>query len=153
MPFTTPNELTTTQSDIKQQTDKYFMNTHFMHEFNEVYNTNSYLDEKSTIEKERLQTTHDRTQSQLTKIKQEMLMKQYATRDFAVKNNLMYTTLVVSSFIMILVILFAKEKLGRNLLIMITGAIMLIFTTFVYFVVKANAYRVDTNWDQYHWGT
>jgi ABC-type transport system involved in cytochrome bd biosynthesis fused ATPase/permease subunit len=137
---------------MKTHKDNYFMNTHFLNDFNEVHNTNNYLNEKSTVENERLQSTHDRMRSQLLKMKQEMLMKNYATTDFAVKSNLLYTALVVACFILILVILFTKEMLGRNMLIMITLIVLVAFTTLVFFVVKANAYRVDTNWDMYHWG-
>lgn len=152
MDFQIDSALTDFQKTFAKLSDNYFMNTHFLNDFNEVSNTNSYLNEKTEDEKERLETSHNRINAQLQKAKQEMQMKTFKTQDYNVKNNLLYTTLVVTSFVLIVVILFVKEKIGRNIAIMISLLSLTVLVFLVYIVTKANAYRVDTNWNMYHWG-
>jgi hypothetical protein len=146
------SDLIATNTSIGQYKDMYMTNTHFLNDYNEVYNTNDYLDKTTNMEGQRLEGVYDRLRSTVLRLKQEMLLKKFNVEDFKMKNNIMAAAIALVSFMLIMLISYSKDKVGPNLLTMITLSLSSVFILIVYVIVKNNSYRVETNWNQYYWG-
>jgi hypothetical protein len=150
--LTPSSDLDSKRDKIKENKDMYFMNTHFLNDYNELYNTNVHLEQKADLENERLQNVYDRIRSTSLKMKQELLLKKYAVTDFSVKSNILYTAIVLTSFMLIMMVSYSKDQVGKNFLSTIIGVTSVVFILIVFVIVKANSYRVETNWNKYYWG-
>lgn len=138
--------------EIGQKKEAYLMNTHYLDDYNEIYSTNNYLDERTSVEKEKLDSTLGRLNSTLLRMKQEYLLRKYDVNNYNLKTSILSITLVLVCIFAILIILYSDGKLGKNLLMLIVGGVSLFFILLVVLIVKSNSYRVETNWDAYYWG-
>lgn len=146
--------MTTTaiKTDLDKVADTYMINTHFLNDYNEILSVNKYLDERTTVEQEKLRATLDRLNSTLLRMKQEYMMRSYDISSFALKSKIIAAVLVLVCILMILIIFYSNGALGKNLLTTILGVTTLMFISIVYLVVRSNSFRVETNWDAYYWG-
>lgn len=138
--------------DITTSVNTYMMNTHNMNDYNEIYNVNNYLDEKTTLEKQRLQHIYDRLNSHLLGIKQEYLLRRFDINHYKSKINILLSALFLVCILLILVILFTDDKIGHKLLLVVIVVTVVFFSFIVYLISSSNTYREKTNWDMYYWG-
>ena len=141
-----------TKNEIEKNIATYMMNTHYLNDYNEIYGTNKYLENTTTLEREKLETTLDRLRSSLLRVKQEYLMKQFSIEEYKVRNNIITAVIVTVCILLALVVLFHQDKLGLKLLSTIMGCVIVSFILVVVLIVKTNSYRVETNWDKQYWG-
>ncbi len=142
----------TIQSAMAENVNTYMMNTHYLNDYNEIYNVNNYLDDRTLLEKERLQGMYDRLNSNLLGVKQEYLLKRFDVQHYKSKINIMQFAIILVCVLLICVILFTDDVIGQKLLFTIIGVSVIFFIGVVYLISKANSYREKTNWDMYYWG-
>lgn len=142
----------TIKSAMTENVNTYMMNTHYLNDYNEIYNVNNYLDERTLLEKERLQGMYDRMSSNLLGVKQQYLLKRFDIENYKSKINIIQFTFILVCVLLICVILFTDDVIGQRLLLAIIGASVIFFILVVYLISKANSYREKTNWDMYYWG-
>lgn len=152
MPSEPHSDLIESNTQLGKYSDSYMINTHFLNDFNEIHNSNEYLNNKTLFEIQRLEGINDKLRATILKMKQELLLKRYTTEDYRVKTSILYASVVVASFLLILVIFYSKDELGKRLLTILSVIIIALFITFVYLTVRKNSYRVETDWNKYYWG-
>jgi hypothetical protein len=140
------------KAKMTENVNTYMMNTHYLNDYNEIYNVNNYLDERTTLEKERLVNVLDRLNSTLLRFKQEYLLKAFDVQSYSTKINILIFVLIVVCILIILVILFSEGKMGKKLLSLILGSVIVVGILIVWLIAKSNSYRERTNWDMYYWG-
>jgi hypothetical protein len=152
MPSEPHSDLIESNTQLGKYSNAYMMNTHFLNDFNEIHNSNEYLNNKTLYETQRLEGINDKLRATILKMKQELLLKRYTTEDYRVKTSILYASIVVACFLLILVIFYSKDELGKRLLTILSAIIIALFLTFVYLTVRYNSYRVETDWNKYYWG-
>lgn len=142
----------TIKTTMTENVNTYMMNTHYLNDYNEIHGVNSYLDETTLLEKQRLQGMYDRLNSNLLGVKQEYLLKRFDIENYKSKINIILFAFILVCVLLICVILYTDDAIGQKLLFTIIGASIVFFTFVVYIISKANSYREKTNWDMYYWG-
>jgi hypothetical protein len=140
------------RTKITENVSNFMMNTHHMNDYNEIYNANKYLNERTILEKERLQSMYDRLNSSLLGIKQEYLLKRFDVQHLKSKTNTMYLALLLVCVFLVVTILYTDDIIGQRLVLIIISVCILFFIGMVYLISKSNSYREKTNWDMYYWG-
>lgn len=142
----------TIKSTMTDNVNTYMMNTHYLNDYNEIYNVNNYLDERTLLEKQRLERMYERLNSNLLGVKQQYLLKKFDIENYKSKINIILFAFILTCVLLICVILFTDDAIGHKLLFTIIGVSIVFFTFVVYIISKSNSYREKTNWDMYYWG-
>jgi Flp pilus assembly protein TadB len=140
------------KKNMTENVNTYMMNTHYLNDYNEIYNTNNYLDERTLLEKQRLQNMYDRLNSNLLGVKQEYLLKKFDIENYKSKINILLSAFILVCVLLVCVILYIDDVIGHRVLFTIIGVSAVLFTFVVYLISKGNTYREKTNWDMYYWG-
>ncbi len=138
--------------NVNEVLKAYRNNTFNLNNFNEIYSTNKYLETATTNEKNRLSDALNRLRSSLLKMRQEYLSKKHTVEEYKVRVSILHWTVIAVSALFILFCLVLQQKVGPNLLMLISFTIILVYAFIVFLVIKTNSYRFDTNWDMYYWG-
>lgn len=141
------------KDNMANNVNTYMMNTHYLNDYNEIYNVNNYLGERTEMEKEKLQSMYERLNSNLLRIKQEYLLKRFDVQNYKYKINMITFALILVCVLLILAILYTDDKISLKLLNGVVGTTTVLFALIVFINSKANSYREKTNWDMFYWGT
>ena len=125
--------------------------THQFNNYNEIFNLNMYLKNSSTQDMERLEKTNDMLKSRVIKLKQQYISQERDYNFMGLKNGLMYYTIIVCCFMLIMVGVFLLEMIGLTPLVIIVIIVSVIFILSVIFIIKNNSTRKNLSWDQYYW--
>lgn len=143
---------TQTTNELKGIIGEYLVNTHSLNDYNEINSVNTYLDERTNAEQQKLRATLDRLNSTLLKLKQEYMLRRYDISALSLKTKIMTAVTVLVSIMIVLLIFYTDGTLGKNLLTTIIFSVTLVFIAIVYLIIRSNSFRVETNWDAYYWG-
>lgn len=138
--------------NMTENVNTYMMNTHYLNDYNEIYNVNNYLSERTLLEKQRLQSMYNRLNSNLLGVKQEYLLKRFDVENYKSKINIILYAFILVCVLLVCVILYTDDVIGHRLLFTLIGSSVIFFTFVVYIISKANSYREKTNWNMYYWG-
>jgi len=125
--------------------------THQLNNYNEIRNLNIYLKTSGTVEKDRLTKVNENLKSKIMKLKQDYIHQDWIIAFMGLKNNLVYSSIHVIGVILILVGLYLREMLSKEILFGIVTAFVVIYIIFVILVVKVNSDRRNLIWNQYYW--
>jgi glycerol uptake facilitator-like aquaporin len=142
----------TIKSTMTDNVNTYMMNTHYLNDYNEIYNVNNYLDERTLLEKQRLEGMYDRLNSNLLGVKQEYLLRRFDIENYKSKINIILFAFILTCVLLICVILFTDDAISQKLLLTVIGVSIVFFTVVVYIISKSNSFREKTNWNMYYWG-
>jgi ABC-type lipoprotein release transport system permease subunit len=137
------------QNNADMQT--YLQNTHTLNDYNEIYGTNTYLDDKTSSEVQRLQQHLDRMRSTKLRMKQDYLLKKFAVHELEFNFTLLS---VVAFFVFAFVVLLTmhmQNKLSYFTLFATIGLVSAVLFIAVTFTVMHNNKRKETNWYQFYW--
>lgn len=137
---------------MTENVNTYMMNTHYLNDYNEIYNVNNYLDERTQLEKDRLQAMYERLNSNTLRIKQEYLLKRFDVQNYKYKINMISYAIILVCVLLILAVMYTDGKVSKNVLFGVVGVSTVLFTLIVFLISKSNSYREKTNWDMYYWG-
>jgi len=140
------------KDNMASNVNTYMMNTHYLNDYNEIYNVNNYLGERTEMEKEKLQSMYERLNSNLLRMKQEYLLKRFDVQNYKYKINMITFALILVCVLFILTIMYTDDKISLRMLYTIVGSSTVLFALIVFINAKANSYREKTNWDMYYWG-
>lgn len=140
------------KTKMAENVNTYMMNTHYLNDYNEIYNVNSYLDERTQVDKEHLQALFERLNSSLLRLKQEFLLKKFDIQNYRYKISMISYAIILVCVLLILTIMFTDGKISQKLLYILVGGSTVVFALIVLLISKSNSYREKTNWDQYYWG-
>lgn len=138
-------------ADFESSKKAYLRNTHMLNDYNEIYNTNMYLNDKTSAEVQRLRGVLDRMRSTKLRMKQDYLLKKFAVHELDFNTKVLS---VVSFFVFAFVILltmYMQGKITYMYLFSIIGIISLLLVVMVIIVVMINNKRKETNWYQFNW--
>lgn len=137
---------------MTENVNTYMMNTHYLNDYNEIYNVNQYLDDKNQVEKERLQQMFERLNSTLLRIKYDYMLRRYDIQNYNYKINMISYAVILVCILLILTIMFKDGRIGPRLLFSVVTASIVVFSLIVFLISKSNSYREKTNWDMFYWG-
>lgn len=141
----------TVEEQINAKQAQYIDLTHELNNYNEIYNLNDYLQKMHNVELDKLSNADQRMKTVSLKTRQQYFLTEYGVKEYSMRNNLMYFTLLVVCVIIILSSFFAVGKLSQKM----TGAavllILAIWAFIVIIVVKSNANRRKFAYDQFYW--
>lgn len=140
------------KTKMAENVNTYMMNTHYLNDYNEIYNVNNYLDERTQLERERLQSMYERLNSNTLRIKQEYLLKRFDVQNYKYKISMISYALVLVCVLLILTIMYTDGKISKNILFGVIGTSTVLFALIVFLISRSNSYREKTNWDMYYWG-
>lgn len=143
--------LTGIQSELEKKKNDYIDLTHQLNNYNEIYNLNVYLQKLHSVELDQITSTDQQMKTASLKTKQQYLLLDYAIKDMQIRINIMYFTLIMVCFILILSGLFILNRIGRKTLTVVIGVLLLIWALIVYVVSKVNSNRRKYAFDQYYW--
>jgi uncharacterized membrane protein len=137
---------------MAENVNTYMMNTHYLNDYNEIYNVNNYLDERTQLEKDRLQSMYERLNSNTLRLRQEYLLKRFDVQNYKYKISMISYAIILVCVLLILTIMYTDGKVSRNILFGVVGTSTVLFALIVFLISKSNSYREKTNWDMYYWG-
>jgi len=139
------------EEDINTNKTQYIDLTHELNNYNEIYNLNIYLQKMHNVELDKLSSTDQRMRTMSLKSKQTYFLTDYAIKEYAMRCNLMYFTLVVVCGIVIVVSLFFLNRLSKQTMTVVVSVVLIAWAIIIYAVVKVNANRRKLAYDQYYW--
>lgn len=137
---------------MTENVNTFMMNTHYLNDYNEIYNVNNYLDERTQLEKDRLQAMYERLNSNTLRIKQEYLLKRFDVQNYKYKISMISYAIILVCVLLILTVMYTDGKVSKNILFGVVGVSTLLFALIVFLISKSNSYREKTNWDMFYWG-
>lgn len=138
-------------SDLETAKNNFKDLTHQLNNYNEIRNLNIYLKTSGTLEKDRMTKVNENLKSKIMKLKQDYIHQDWVISFMGLKNNLVYSSIYVTGVILIIVGLYLREMLSKEMLFGIITAIVVIYVIFVILIVKVNSDRRNSLWNQYYW--
>ena len=133
--------------DIKQFKDI----THQLQSYNEIYNLNNFLKQQTFEDERRIRKTNDNLKSQILKLRQQYLGFDYQKNMTAVRNNILYITLITFSLLFIVGGLTLKQTINIGMMSTIVGVISVCYMFIVMYFVMANKSRKQQGFNQFYW--
>ena len=131
---------------------KDFMDlTHQMNNYNTMYNLNEQLQKVHSKSLNELDDVDNKIKSAALKTKQQYMLLDYAVNEYAMRNNLMYFTIIVICIIVLMCAYYAMEKLKMNVMLIGVFGVLIVWAAIVIIVVKVNSDRRKYAWNQYYW--
>lgn len=141
----------TQQSEIDSQRVKYLDLTSRLNNYNEIYTVNSYIKGANNSELDRLNSSNNTIKSKILRMKQEYLLRDHDLKEYKYRINILYLTVIIVSFILILVTFYSQNKLNIQLLATCIGVISIVYLIILMFSIKSNINRRSNAFDQYYW--
>lgn len=144
-------DIETIKTNMNTYIDTYQKQTHELSNYNEIYSVNFYLQNMNTLEADRLERANNNIKAKVLKMKQEYMLMDYGVHENKMRANIMFTTLVIASIVSILLVMFVKDQIAQNNLIMYIVGIFVVYFGIVIFILMSNSKRRKYAWDQYYW--
>lgn len=142
-------------SDLNASKNNFLELTHELNNYNEIYNTNSYLRDITTGELDKLSSAYDDIRTNLLKQKQEYMAADYALNLIRVRVKIMMWTLVVVCVVLFIVAVHAHGRvhllLNPKVVATVCALIVLSYFVTVYLVLRGYTRHRARSWDQIYW--
>jgi hypothetical protein len=139
-------------SSLEDQVDKYIDITHRLNDYNEIYNTNTYIYKELNKEQNRLGDFTNRLKNKIYISKQKSQMYEYETNKMKFYRNLF----LVSCGLIIVLLMCASanitQKISSKLFYVILFSLTLVYVIAVSAFVYSNSFRSHTDWNKFYWG-
>lgn len=139
-------------SSLEDQVDKYIGITDKLHDYNEIFNTNTYINKELKKEQKRINDITRDLKNQIYISKQKSQMYEYDTN----KLNFYRGILLVSSFVILELFALVAAQLtniiGSKVFYWIVSISGLVYLAVIISIVYANSFRSNTDWNKFQWG-
>lgn len=139
------------QKDLDKKKDDYIDLTHQLNNYNEIYNLNVYLQKLHSVEMGQISHNDQKMKTVSLKSKQQYLLTEFAIKEYNIRINLMYFTMIMMCIILILCGLYVMEKVGQKLVVTIIVTMCLFWAAIVFIIGKLHSNRRKYAYDQYYW--
>ena len=137
--------------DIDTNKFDYLISTHKLNDYNEMYNLNSYLNNATNLDLERLNDLNKTLRVQILKLKQEYMLYEYTTYLYKFRVNLLYFILVCICLVLFCITMYSEQRMKLSLTIIISSSILLFALIFSIIAVILSNSRRRTSYNQYYW--
>ena len=140
-------------ASLNDQVNKYVDLSHRLNDYNEIYNTNSYIHQELGREDEGMDSTTKQLKNSIFISKQKSQLYEYQ------KNKLIFYKglFLISCFIIIDLLTFTgvhlSGKISSKILYIIAGISAVVYLCGVFFLVYSNSYRSHTDWNKFYWSS
>lgn len=125
--------------------------THQLNNYNEIHSLNTYLNNQSTDELARMNTTNEALKSRILKLRQYYMTLDYKKNLNKMKADIMLISVIGFAFMFIVAGLHMKGTIPRNFMFIGLGVVTLLYVIVILSIVQTNAQRRKSNWTQFYW--
>lgn len=136
---------------LKSQVDQYVDVSYRLNDYNEIFNTNQYLEKE-------LRSSERKLENLSSKLKNKIFISKQKSQAYEYKRNKIefYKSLfLLSCFVIVFLITCAGYHLTGGMtpkaFYITTGITIFIYLIIVYLMVYRNSYRSHTDWHKYVW--
>jgi hypothetical protein len=141
------------QSSLDDKVGNYVEITHKLNDYNEIYNTNKYIDNELTREKSRMNDLIQKLKNKIYISKQKSQMYEYnANRLKFNKGFFLFCCSFVINLLALAAALLANTISYTKFYVSI-AIITIIYISIIVVLLYANSYRTHTDWNKFHWGS
>jgi lipopolysaccharide export LptBFGC system permease protein LptF len=140
------------ESSLEDKVDKYIGISHRLNDFNEIYNTNKYIDKELRKEQYRIDDTTNKLKNKIYISKQKAQMYEYETNKLKFYKNLFLLTVALAITLMVFATYNLNNYIAPKAFYVLTGIAVFIYIVIVFVLLYANSYRSHTDWNKYNWG-
>lgn len=141
----------TLTTNLNNNKDRYLDLTHQLNNYNEIYNVNFYLDNLNSVEYDKLDRANNNIKAKVLRMKQEYMTLDYSENENKTRSNIMYFSILVTSVLFIIAVMFTKNMISMNKLITISLSIIIVYFGILLFILYNQANRRKYAWNQYYW--
>jgi ABC-type multidrug transport system fused ATPase/permease subunit len=136
---------------LSNQVDKYIEISHRLNDYNEIYNTNKYIQKELGSDNQRIGDVNNKLKNRIFISKQKSQLYRYDIR----KYRFMTSILLSSMFLLLILLSMSASNLAGTLsggkFYTIVGITALIYTCVLVALVINNSYRSPLDWDKSYW--
>jgi lipopolysaccharide export LptBFGC system permease protein LptF len=140
------------ESSLEDKVDKYIGISHRLNDFNEIYNTNKYIDKELRKEQSRIDDTTNKLKNKIYISKQKAQMYEYETNKLKFYKNLFLLTVALAIILMVFATYNLNNYIAQKAFYVLSGIAVFIYIGIVFVLLYANTYRSHTDWNKYNWG-
>lgn len=139
------------KNQLKDKVDKYVELTHRLHDYNEVYNTNMYIENELMRNDRNIEKTKTKLKNTIYVSKQKAQTYEYE------KNRWQYYRMIflITAFVVIDLITLVAVHMSGGITAMylytLMGIITFLYVVVIIVVIYSNSFRSRYDWDKYMW--
>lgn len=138
-------------STLNDQVGKYVDLSHRLNDYNEIYNTNAYIDQELSREERELARTTNKLKNSIFVSKQRAMMYEYQRE----KTNYYKVLVLISCFMAVDLInlsgLNINGRIGDKYMYIYIAISVAIYLAVVGLFTYSNSFRSNTDWNKYNW--
>lgn len=145
--------MTITLTNIIDKKVKYLEDTHKLNDYNEIYNTNSYIKNLNDTDFDRVSRMNQTLKNKIMTLKQQYLINDHDIEQYKFRINILYFTVFIICILLLFLTLFVKDKLKKQPTIIICSVIIFVYLLITLILVKINLERRQNAYKQFYWSS
>jgi len=138
-------------SSLNDQVSKYIEVSHRLNDYNEIYNTNSYIDKELKTSKKEITGVTQKLKNRIYSSKQKSQLYEYEKNKLSFYKSLFLVSCFVIVDLITLVGVHLQGVISEKTLYVVTGVSAGIYLLIVFVLVYANSFRTHTDWNKFYW--
>ncbi len=140
-------------SSAQSRIDKYIDLSHRLVDYNEIYNTNKYVQGELATETNRMGNLKNNLKNKIFISKQKSMGYRYEKS----KTKFLMNLFLFSVFVFIILIALTSAQLAGSLTLttfyIIVATIVVVYILIILLYISSNAYRTHSDWEKYHFSS
>jgi hypothetical protein len=140
-------------TQMTNQKLKFIDITNRLNNYNEIFSMNQHVSDMNKVELDKVNGFSETMKSNVLKLKQEYLLKDFAIKNYKFWANIMYFTIVVVGITLGLLAFYSlnPQLISSGLVLSITCVIAIIYIVILMFALSGKVTRRKYAWDQFYW--
>jgi hypothetical protein len=140
-------------SSLNDQVDEYIKVSNTLNDYNEIHNTNTYIEKELTQAEREMKRRMDRLKSQIYISKEKTQLYEYDRNRLKFYKALFLVTVFVVIDLLTVTAVHLNGQMSSKTLYTLMGVTMGLYLLVVILVLYANAARTNRDWKKFNWGT
>jgi hypothetical protein len=138
---------------LNAQVNKYIDVSHRLNDYNEIYNTNKYIQRELSSEEIKMNKLNSKLRNQIFSSKQKSQMYEYERNKLQFYKNLLLITSFVAIDLLVITGFHMAGAVTSNFFYMLLGTLGVIYMVVVGTMLYANSFRSHTDWNKFYWAS
>jgi hypothetical protein len=140
-------------NSLDDKVNKYVDISHRLDDYNEIYNTNKYLNKELKTSEKKMKELSDTLKNKIFISKQKSMMYEYERNKLKFYRALFLASCFLVITLLVLVGVHLTGQLAEKTLYIVTGGALALYLLGVYIIIYSNSFRSHTDWDKYNWAS
>lgn len=138
---------------LKQQMDRYIDISHRLNDYNEIYNTNKYIESNLDSEKSKMSHLNRQLKTKIFGAKQTAQMYEYERDKLSFYKRLFFVTAFVVIDFLVITGFHMGGAISGKLFYTLMGGLATLYVVIVSILLYANSFRTHTDWNKFYWAS